>query len=175
VCSALGGGGWSASRSGRALPPGKGPPVSLVQEVGWATQSVGLDSIPRFVLRVCLKHSPLLGFMFKPSVVHAGIPCCVEKSSGHLGVLKQAADYSICSKQAVLWLRRLVAGFLPRRPGFAIRSVSVGFVVDKVVPGQVSLPVLRFSLPISVHGGSPHTRIIWGMNSRSAGGSSSVT
>jgi len=25
---------WSASRPGRALPPGKGPPVPIVQEAG---------------------------------------------------------------------------------------------------------------------------------------------
>jgi hypothetical protein len=33
---------WSASRSGRALAPGKGPPVSIVQEAGWAPRA-GLD------------------------------------------------------------------------------------------------------------------------------------
>jgi hypothetical protein len=41
---------------------------------------------------------------------------------------------------AVLWLRRLVAGLPPRRPGFDPGSVHVGFVVDKVAPGQVFLP-----------------------------------
>jgi hypothetical protein len=35
---ALDGGEWSASRPGRALAPGKGPPVSIVQEVGWAPE-----------------------------------------------------------------------------------------------------------------------------------------
>jgi hypothetical protein len=30
---------WSASRPGRALPPGKGPPVPIV-EAGWALQPV---------------------------------------------------------------------------------------------------------------------------------------
>jgi hypothetical protein len=34
--SALDGGEWSASRPGRALPLGKGPPVPTVREVGWA-------------------------------------------------------------------------------------------------------------------------------------------
>jgi hypothetical protein len=34
--------------------------------------------------------------------------------------------------QAVPRLRRLVAGFIPRRPGFESRSGHVGFVVDKV-------------------------------------------
>jgi hypothetical protein len=33
--SALEGGEWSASRPGRALPPGKGPPIPIVQEAGW--------------------------------------------------------------------------------------------------------------------------------------------
>jgi hypothetical protein len=38
--SALDGGEWSASRPGRALPPGKGPPVPFVQEAGWAPEPV---------------------------------------------------------------------------------------------------------------------------------------
>jgi hypothetical protein len=38
--SALDGGEWSASRPGRALPPGKGPPVPIVQEAGWASEPV---------------------------------------------------------------------------------------------------------------------------------------
>jgi hypothetical protein len=38
---ALDGGEWSASRPGRALAPGKGPPVPIVQEAGWATEARG--------------------------------------------------------------------------------------------------------------------------------------
>jgi hypothetical protein len=38
--SSLDGGEWSASRPGRALAPGKGPPVPVVQEAGWAPQLV---------------------------------------------------------------------------------------------------------------------------------------
>jgi hypothetical protein len=38
--SALEGGWWSASRPGRALAPGKGPPVPIVQEAGWAPELV---------------------------------------------------------------------------------------------------------------------------------------
>jgi hypothetical protein len=38
--SALDGGEWSASRPGRALAPGKGPPVPTVQEAGWASEPV---------------------------------------------------------------------------------------------------------------------------------------
>jgi hypothetical protein len=49
------------------------------------------------------------------------------------------------------WLKRLIAGLSPRRPGFAPGSVRVRFVVDKVALGQVSLQVLRFPLSISFH------------------------
>jgi hypothetical protein len=45
----------------------------------------------------------------------------------------------------VPWLRWLVAGLSPRRPGFDPGSVHVGFVVDKVALGQVFPRVLRFS------------------------------
>jgi hypothetical protein len=38
--SALDGGELSAWRPGRALPPGKGPPVPIVQEAGWAPEPV---------------------------------------------------------------------------------------------------------------------------------------
>jgi hypothetical protein len=44
----------------------------------------------------------------------------------------------------VPWLRRLVAGLSPRKPGFDPGSVHVGFVVHKVALGQVFLRALRF-------------------------------
>jgi hypothetical protein len=53
------------------------------------------------------------------------------------------------SRKAVPWLRRLVAGLPPRRPGFDPESVHVGFVVDKVAQGQVVPRVLRFP-PVNV-------------------------
>jgi hypothetical protein len=40
LTSALEGGEWSASRPGRSLPPGKEPPVPIVQEAGWAPEPV---------------------------------------------------------------------------------------------------------------------------------------
>jgi hypothetical protein len=40
MTSALDGGEWSASRPGRALPPGKGPPVPTVQESGGSPEPV---------------------------------------------------------------------------------------------------------------------------------------
>jgi hypothetical protein len=36
---------WSASRPGRALPPGKGPPVPIGQEAGWAPEPVWTQRI----------------------------------------------------------------------------------------------------------------------------------
>jgi hypothetical protein len=47
------------------------------------------------------------------------------------------------------WLRRLVAGLSLRSPGFALGSIHVGFVVDKVTLGQVFLRVFRF-FPVSI-------------------------
>jgi hypothetical protein len=40
LTSALDGGEWSSSRPGRALPPGKGPPVPILQEAEWAPEPV---------------------------------------------------------------------------------------------------------------------------------------
>jgi hypothetical protein len=38
--SAVDGSEWSTSFPGRALPPGKGPPVPIGQEAGWAPEPV---------------------------------------------------------------------------------------------------------------------------------------
>jgi hypothetical protein len=38
--SAVDGGEWSVSRPGRALPPGRGPPVPIGQEAKWAPEMV---------------------------------------------------------------------------------------------------------------------------------------
>jgi hypothetical protein len=45
----------------------------------------------------------------------------------------------------VPWLRQLVVDNSPQRPGFAPGPVHVGFVVDKVALGQVSVRVIQFS------------------------------
>jgi hypothetical protein len=71
---------------------------------------------------------------------------------------------------AVLWLRRLVVDLILWRPWFASGSVHVGFVVDKVAPGQVFLRVIRILLPISFHCGSLFPCIMWGMSNRHVGG-----
>jgi hypothetical protein len=48
--------------------------------------------------------------------------------------------YNYVYKKSMPWLRQLVAGLSPRRPGLDPGSVHVGFVVDKVVLGQVFFP-----------------------------------
>jgi hypothetical protein len=68
---------------------------------------------------------------------------------------------------AVPWLRRLVAGFSMRMPGFAPGLVHAGFVADKVALEQVFLWVLRFS-PASIIPSRLHTH-----EQRSVGGRSS--
>jgi hypothetical protein len=45
LTSALDGVEWLASRPGRALPPGKGPPVPTAQEAGWAPEPVWTQSL----------------------------------------------------------------------------------------------------------------------------------
>jgi hypothetical protein len=45
LTSALDGGEWSVSRSGRALPPGKEPPVPIEQEAGWAPEPVWMQRL----------------------------------------------------------------------------------------------------------------------------------
>jgi hypothetical protein len=68
------------------------------------------------------------------------------------GAFSQVATFftggNVSSNLAMPWLRSLVAGFSPRRPGFAPGSIHVGFVVDKVAVGQIFLRGLRFSLSI---------------------------
>jgi hypothetical protein len=62
-----------------------------------------------------------------------------------------------------LYVRWLVAGFSPRRPGFAPRSVHVGFLMDSMAQRQVFS--CQFSLvnviPTLLH---IHSYIIWWMD-----------
>jgi hypothetical protein len=64
----------------------------------------------------------------------------------------QQIDYvtNTCYK-AVPYLRRLVSGFPPRRPGFEPRSGHVGFVVDKVELGQVFSEYFGLPCQFSFH------------------------
>ena len=52
--------------------------------------------------------------------------------------------------QAVPWLRLSIAGLSPRRPGFYPGLVHVGFVVDKVAVGQVSLRELPLTALLDI-------------------------
>jgi hypothetical protein len=47
------GGEWSASRSGRALAPRKGTPVSIVQEAGWISEPVWTQRPEEKSFRLC--------------------------------------------------------------------------------------------------------------------------
>jgi hypothetical protein len=47
------GGEWSASRPGRALAQGKGPPVPIVQEAGWAPEPVWAQRLDEKSFRLC--------------------------------------------------------------------------------------------------------------------------
>jgi hypothetical protein len=51
--SALDGGERSASHLGRALAPGKGPPVPIVQEAGWAPELVWTQRIEKKSFCLC--------------------------------------------------------------------------------------------------------------------------
>jgi hypothetical protein len=63
----------------------------------------------------------------------------------------------------------------PRRTVFASRAAHMGFVVDKIALGQVSLRVLRFS-PVSIIPTLLHiySYIIWGMENGPVNGRSST-
>jgi hypothetical protein len=56
---------------------------------------------------------------------------------------------SIKSVQANELLRRLVAGFPPRRPGFDSRSGHVRFIVDKVTLGKIFFKYFGFPCQFS--------------------------
>jgi hypothetical protein len=77
MTSTLEGGEWVASHPGRAIPPGKGPPVPIVQEAGWTPEPVwtqrlveksfylcqgsNLDRpVVQSVVSQCLRHIPIL-------------------------------------------------------------------------------------------------------------------
>jgi hypothetical protein len=51
--STLDGGEWSASRSGRALSPGKGPPVFIVQEAGWVPEPIWTQRLEEKIFCLC--------------------------------------------------------------------------------------------------------------------------
>jgi hypothetical protein len=51
--STLDGGEWTASRPVCALAPGKGPPVSTVQEAGWVPEPVWTQRLEEKSFRLC--------------------------------------------------------------------------------------------------------------------------
>jgi hypothetical protein len=67
--SALDEGEWSASRSGSVLRPGKGPPVPIVQEDGWASEPVWTQRLEEIYFRFC-RGSNLYRPVVQPVVRH---------------------------------------------------------------------------------------------------------
>jgi hypothetical protein len=59
LTSALDGGEWSASRLGRALPPGKEHPVPIGSEAGWAPEPVWTQGLEK------LLNESLISFIFE--------------------------------------------------------------------------------------------------------------
>jgi hypothetical protein len=51
--SALDGDAWSESRPGRALAPGIGPPIPIVQEARWAPEPVWTQGLEEKSFRLC--------------------------------------------------------------------------------------------------------------------------
>jgi hypothetical protein len=64
---------------------------------------------------------------------------------------------------AVPWLRSLVAGLSPQRPGFEPRSIHVGFVVDEVALDRFFSEFVGFPLSIYHSTVALQTHIIWGI------------
>jgi hypothetical protein len=56
--SVLDGGVWSASLPGRVLPPGKGPPIPIVQEAGWAPEPVWTQRLQEKSFCLCRGSNP---------------------------------------------------------------------------------------------------------------------
>jgi hypothetical protein len=57
-------------------------------------------------------------------------------------------------------MRRLVAGFPPRRPGFEPWSGHMGFVVDKVALAQLLFRVVLFPMPALIPPVAPYSSSI---------------
>jgi hypothetical protein len=90
------------------------------------------------------------------------------KLTGYQCLKSVMGDYT-----TVRWLRRLLVSLSPLRPRFMSGSVIMGFVVDKVTLGQVSLQVQFSHQYHSTR--APYSYIIWGINKRPVGGRSSET
>jgi hypothetical protein len=71
--SALEGGEWSQSRPSRDLLPGKGSPVPIAQEAGWATEPVWTQRLKEKFFRLC-RGSNLDRAVVQPVVRHYTAP-----------------------------------------------------------------------------------------------------
>jgi hypothetical protein len=63
-------------------------------------------------------------------------------------------EYGNTDRRAVPWLKLLISGLSPCRPGFDPRPINAGFVLDKVSLGQAFLRVFRFP-PVTIVSSMP--------------------
>jgi hypothetical protein len=117
------------------LPPGKGPPVPIVQKVGWAPEPVWTQRLEEKILCPCRGSNPERPVV-QPVVRH----CTATSFNPAEPMFKQTQLEDNNVRLAVTWLRRLVAGFSSRRPG----SVHVRFEMDRVALEQNFLRFLQF-------------------------------
>jgi hypothetical protein len=115
--SALDGVEWSASRHGRALVPGKGPPVPIVQEAGWAAEPVWTRRLKEKSFRLC-RGSKILRLalnIFSKQSRRAEEACSFSLEFGR--VVKKTACHrtSDLCLGGLLWTRKLTVGFFKRR------------------------------------------------------------
>jgi hypothetical protein len=90
--SALGGGELSASRPSRALPPGKRPPVPIVQVDGWAPEPVWTLSLEEKSSCLC-RGSNLDRPVRRQTLYWLGYPGSSEVGTG-----------TYCSLSTVMWM-----------------------------------------------------------------------
>jgi hypothetical protein len=99
--SALDGGEWSASRPGRALPPGKGPSVPILQEAGWAPEPVWTQRLEEKSSCLC-RGSNLDRLVVQPIARHYSD--CATRLTGSDTTLLNISQNSYCTNRvSLLW------------------------------------------------------------------------
>jgi hypothetical protein len=86
-----------------------------------------------------------------------------QRNGGFYAYIRRYDGHHICTSNSKIRIKRLVAGFPARRPGFKPGSSHAGFVVDKVALGRnfseyFGFPLSIFIPPISPQSPSPITR-----------------
>jgi hypothetical protein len=119
------GGEWSASRPGRALPPGKGPSVPIVQDAGWAPE-------PAWTQRLEEKSSASVGD--RTPVVQSVVRHCTDRATPapvfYKAKLKSNGDKAFpCCRS--FWVGNVSSKCLPYRPQylFNLNTFQVAYLI----------------------------------------------